>query len=96
MDGYVETVRVVSEVSIGNPAGYVTINKSDLTDKHELFVGEVKELPTFTLPPAVHVTADVSIAVDPSLTGNEAVGLSDNDPEVTAAGAAKKPWEQAQ
>ena len=32
-----ETVKVVSEVSDDNPHGYIVINKSDLTDEHELF-----------------------------------------------------------
>lgn len=33
-----ETVRVVSPVSEDNPHGYIVINKSDLTEQHELFV----------------------------------------------------------
>ncbi|AJG19064.1 HeH/LEM domain-containing protein [Cupriavidus basilensis] len=32
-----ETVKVVSPVSEGNPLGFIVINKSDLTDEHELF-----------------------------------------------------------
>lgn len=39
----VETVKVVSPASDGNPHGYIVINKSDLTDKHEIFsAGPVK------------------------------------------------------
>jgi hypothetical protein len=38
-----ETVKVVSPVSEDNPTGYIVINKSDLTEEHELFVeGEAK------------------------------------------------------
>lgn len=33
----VETVRVVSPVTEENDLGYIVINKSDLTDEHELF-----------------------------------------------------------
>jgi hypothetical protein len=33
----VETVKIKSPVSEGNPLGYVVINKCDLTDEHELF-----------------------------------------------------------
>ena len=40
----VETVKVVSPVSDDNPHGYIVINKSDLTDEHELF-GEEKTKP---------------------------------------------------
>lgn len=32
-----ETVKVVAPVSDDNQLGYVVINKSDLTEKHELF-----------------------------------------------------------
>ncbi|EON13148.1 HeH/LEM domain-containing protein [Pandoraea sp. SD6-2] len=32
-----ETVKVVSPVSDDNPLGYIVINKTDLTDEHELF-----------------------------------------------------------
>lgn len=32
-----ETVKVVSPVSEDNPHGYIVINKTDLTDEHELF-----------------------------------------------------------
>lgn len=32
-----ETVKVVSPVSEDNTHGYIVINKSDLTDEHELF-----------------------------------------------------------
>lgn len=32
-----ETVKVVSPVSDDNPHGYIVINKTDLTDEHELF-----------------------------------------------------------
>ncbi|WP_416048952.1 HeH/LEM domain-containing protein [Cupriavidus basilensis] len=32
-----ETVKVVSPVSEGNPLGFIVINKSDLTNEHELF-----------------------------------------------------------
>jgi hypothetical protein len=32
-----ETVKVVTPVSDQNPHGYIVINKSDLTDKHEIF-----------------------------------------------------------
>jgi hypothetical protein len=37
----VETVRVVSPVSAGNPHGYIVINKSDLTEAHKLFATPV-------------------------------------------------------
>jgi hypothetical protein len=33
-----ETVRVVSPESEDNDLGFIVINKSDLTDEHELFV----------------------------------------------------------
>lgn len=32
-----ETVKIVSPVSSDNPHGYIVINKSDLTEDHELF-----------------------------------------------------------
>ena len=33
----VETVKIVSPVSEGNPHGYVVINKADLSAEHVLF-----------------------------------------------------------
>lgn len=33
----IETVKIKSQVSEGNPHGYIVINKSDLTDEHTLF-----------------------------------------------------------
>ena len=33
----IETIRVVSPVSEENPNGYIVINKSDLTDAHEVW-----------------------------------------------------------
>lgn len=38
-----ETVKVVSPVSEDNPTGYIVINKSDLTEQHELFVEPAEE-----------------------------------------------------
>lgn len=35
-----ETVKVVAPTSDDNPHGYIVINKSDLTDKHEIFDAE--------------------------------------------------------
>lgn len=32
-----ETVKVKTPVSDDNPSGYIVINKSDVTDSHELF-----------------------------------------------------------
>jgi hypothetical protein len=32
-----ETVKIVSPVSDDNPRGYIVINKSDLTEDHEIF-----------------------------------------------------------
>ena len=34
----IETVRIVSPVSDGNPNGYIVINAEDRTDEHELYV----------------------------------------------------------
>jgi hypothetical protein len=34
------TVKVVSPVTEQNPHGYIVINKSDLTDEHEIFGAE--------------------------------------------------------
>jgi hypothetical protein len=38
-----ETAKIVSPVSDENPYGFIVINKSDLTDEHELFVEEADE-----------------------------------------------------
>ena len=62
MSEIVETVRVVSPVSDGNPHGYVVINRTDLTPEHEVFgakpnveeakkVEEVKKVDLLTLKP---------------------------------------------
>jgi hypothetical protein len=39
-----ETVKVVSPVSDDNPHGYIIINKSDLTQDHELFDESAKKV----------------------------------------------------
>jgi hypothetical protein len=37
MNDIIETVRIVAPVTPENPLGFVVINRSDLTDAHELF-----------------------------------------------------------
>jgi len=44
--GTVETVKIVSKDS---EQGYLVINKSDLTNRHELFI-EKKEIPKREIP----------------------------------------------
>ena len=85
MDNFVETVRVVSEVSPGNPHGYVKINASDLTSEHKLFDG-----PEATATP-ISETTSIDLVV--SHSESDEVGLSDNDGAVTASTGGKKPWE---
>ena len=41
----IETVKIVSPVSIENPHGYIVINKSDLTPAHVVFGEVVKRGP---------------------------------------------------
>lgn len=45
-----ETVKIVSPVSPGNPHGYIVINKSDLKDGDEIF-GAKKHEPKADLKP---------------------------------------------
>lgn len=51
----VETVKIVAPVVDGNPHGYVVINKSDLSDEHQLFGEQPQETPKRRgRPPKVH------------------------------------------
>ena len=88
IDGYIETVRVVSEVSQGNPFGFVTINKSDLTDSQTIFTGE-------DIPEEIFEQKELQQVQNITTDHIEnAEQLQDND--VSAPnGITKKPWDAA-
>lgn len=50
-----ETVKVASPVSEENPLGYIVINKSDLTDEHQVF--DEKKAPALKGPSIEEIRA---------------------------------------
>lgn len=90
-----ETVKVVTEITAANPHGYVVINKSDLTDEHQIFEALPVTDQTVLVPAQVVAEVVEQVIVDATDVGDLAQlvdgGISDNDPATTAA---PKPWEQ--
>lgn len=71
-----ETVKVKSPVSDDNPAGYILINKSDLTEEHELFEsqealvakGEKKPSDGLTVPEIKEALAAKGVEIPDGVT----------------------------
>ncbi len=66
----IETIKVVSPISDDNPLGYIVINASDRTDKHELFdeTANLKEPASLTVPQIKDALAAKGVAIPDGVT----------------------------
>lgn len=66
-----ETVKIAADVTTENPLGYIVINKTDLTEDHELFDESAKKTKGKKTATATNNTADGTTTTTTTQGGNE-------------------------